>query len=168
MIRAMDPGDLDEVLELNNTAVPAVNELDDTSLAELVAMSDFARVAEHEGRVGALLITLTGPGHGYPSENYAWFCERETDFIYVDRIVVHPALHGRGIGRRFYDSLVAHARGRTSRIFAEVNTRPRNHRSLDFHRRYGFERVGERESEGGTKSVVMLELALPRPGNARP
>ncbi len=168
MIRVMEPGDLEAVLELNNAAVPAVNELDEESLARLVGMSDFARVVDHDGRVGALLITLSGSGHPYASENYAWFCDRETDFIYVDRIVVHPDLHGRGIGRSFYDALLSHAEGRTQRIFAEVNTRPRNHRSLDFHRRYGFRELGEREFADGTRSVAMLELRLPRAGGDRP
>ncbi len=161
MIRAMVPGDLDEVLELNNAAVPAVNELDGHEMGELIAMSEFALVAEHQGRIAALLITLEGPDHPYPSDNYAWFGEREAEFVYVDRIVVDPALHGRGIGRSFYESLVAHTRGRAPRIFAEVNTRPRNQRSLDFHRRFGFRPVGERWFAGDTRSVVMLELEVP-------
>ena len=45
-------------------------------------------------------------------------------------------------------------------LLAEVNTRPRNDISLRFHERYGFEPVGERDSEDGTKTVVMLALDL--------
>ena len=45
-------------------------------------------------------------------------------------------------------------------LCAEVNLAPRNDRSLAFHKRFGFSPVGEQETEGGLKRVLLLEYPL--------
>jgi len=161
-IRLVESGDLDEILQLNNAAVPAVNGLQ---------RSDLDWFAEHahsflvkpttNGQVAGYMVGLHGPGVGYESLNYAWFSERYEKFVYVDRIVVAEAGRGQGIGQALYDEFAARGRADDHRVLlAEVNIKPRNEVSLRFHDLYGFVAVGEQDTEGGTKRVVMLEKRL--------
>ncbi len=164
-IRVATPADLERVLELNNDAVPAVNELTAAELSWFLGVAHRFLVAEEpgSGEVVALLVGLDGPGLAYQSLNYAFFCERALGrgdrFLYVDRVVVHPSAWGRGLARSMYRSLAASADGHTH-LCAEVNTVPRNDRSLGFHERYGFEVVGEQSDEATGKTVRMFALAL--------
>ena len=159
-LRPVSESDLPGVLALNNAAVPAVNELDAENVAwfsEHAAAFDVA--VDGDGLVG-FLIGLT-EGSSYGSPNYGWFRERYERFVYVDRVVVAPRSRSQGVARRLYDRLAAV--GATSGapvMLAEVNLRPRNDVSLTFHERYGFRPVGEQDTEGGAKRVVMLERDL--------
>ena len=45
-------------------------------------------------------------------------------------------------------------------LCCEVNVRPRNDTSLEFHRSIGFREVGQHDTDGGTKTVSLLELTL--------
>ena len=160
IIREVADGDLDRVLEMNNAAVPAVSELTADSLRELRGWAHHFLVVEEDDDVVALLITLL-PGKPYGSANYAWFSRTFDSFGYVDRIAVDPSTHSKGIGRALYDEYADRCRTEgLPRVCAEVNTRPRNDQSLRFHDRYGFRAVGEQDTEGGSKTVVMLELSL--------
>jgi len=160
VLRNVTEADLARVLAMNNAAVPAVNALTEASLNDLIGWAHQFLVVEDAGDVVALLITLL-PGTAYGSTNYAWFCEQYESFGYVDRIAVDPAVHSKGIGRMLYDDYSSRCRAAgIPRVCAEVNTKPRNDQSLRFHDLYGFRPVGEQDTEGGTKSVVMLELPL--------
>ncbi|MCP5026747.1 MAG: GNAT family N-acetyltransferase [Actinomycetia bacterium] len=153
--------DLDRVLELNTAAVPAVSLVDHAELEWFLETAEWFPVVELDGEVVAFLIGLAYPPDcGYQSENWAWFMNQFDSFAYVDRIVVDSAAHGQGIGQFLYREFVAHARGRFPRLCAEVNTRPRNDQSLHFHEKFGFEEVGEQETGGGEKAVVMLSLDI--------
>jgi len=98
----------------------------------------------------------------YPSANYQWFSSRYDRFLYVDRVVVAPPAFGRGMGQAFYRAFINQAADHPV-LCAEVNTRPRNERSLAFHTAFGFEPVGNQDTEGDTKTVQMLarDLAVP-------
>ena len=45
-------------------------------------------------------------------------------------------------------------------LFCEVNVRPRNDVSLDFHASLGFREVGQQDTDGG-KRVSLLALDVP-------
>lgn len=161
-IRLVEPSDLDEILRINNAAVPAVNALQRSDLVWFIenAHSFLVRPTDH-GRVAGYVVGLHGPGLGYDSLNYAWFSERYERFVYVDRIVVAEEGRGHGIGQALYDEFAARGRADDHHVLlAEVNIKPRNDGSLRFHERYGFKPVGEQDTEGGSKRVVMLEKRL--------
>ncbi len=161
-IREVEHGDLDQILELNNLAVPAVNKLARGDLDWFTQQAHtFLVKPGDDGSVGAYLIGLGGPGVGYASANYEWFSQRYERFVYVDRIVVAEQGRGGGVGRALYDTFSARARADGHEVLlAEVNIRPRNESSLKFHETYGFVPVGEQDTEGGSKRVVMLEKRL--------
>jgi predicted GNAT superfamily acetyltransferase len=64
------------------------------------------------------------------------------------------------VGRALYADFAASCGSTYAVLSCEVNIRPRNQASLDFHARLGFAPVGEHTSDEG-KRVVMLERALP-------
>ncbi|HEX6587880.1 MAG TPA: GNAT family N-acetyltransferase [Longimicrobiales bacterium] len=113
---------------------------------------------EHSNLAG-FLIAMT-PDVPYGSGNFKWFLERSDDFVYVDRIAVSPWFRKRGIAARLYADVERFARSRgAARITLEVNVRPRNDASLAFHERMGFTGLDERETDYGTR-VLMMEKML--------
>ncbi len=158
-IRPYVPADLDALVAVNDAAYPAVPITPASELAELIAMSRVALVAD-DGEVAGFVVALA-PGQTYASENYTWFSTRSNDFLYVDRIVLAPRLQGQGVGPRLYAAVeeAARADGATE-ITCEVNVRPANPGSLAFHARLGFVEVGRQETKGGTTEVALLALPV--------
>ena len=159
-LRTVVEPDLESLLVLNNSAVPAVNTLDIAQMSWFAEVAHLFLVADSpEGEPVGFLIGLEGPGLPYQSLYYRWFGRNYDRFLYVDRIVVDANWWGRGLGRAFYERFVASATGHPV-LCAEVNLVPRNDRSLSFHERFGFVPVGEHANEGGDKRVVVLEYPL--------
>jgi predicted GNAT superfamily acetyltransferase len=159
LIRPLADHDLAEVLVLNNASVPEVNELDAAEVERLAGLAEVALVAEIDGRFAGFCWTI-GPDQPYQSLNYRWFSTRYTDFAYLDRIAVANDFRRFGVGRALYAELVRRFTGVRPVILCEVNVRPRNEVSLRFHDRLGFREVGQQDTDGGTKTVTLLELAL--------
>jgi predicted GNAT superfamily acetyltransferase len=164
-MRSVSQADLAEILEHNNQAVPAVNELAMVDLEAFVEMAhSFLVIDAPDGSIAGFMIGLTGPGMPYDSMNYAWFSARYESFIYVDRIVVAESGRGLGVGSQLYAAFAD--RGVADGfdvMLAEVNIRPRNDVSLAFHDARGFVSVGKQDTDGGAKRVTMLERSLVRP-----
>jgi|SRR5690554_1873110 len=160
-LRRITDQDLPQLLQLNNGAVPAVNELDETALKDLLAEAELAVVAARGEDLSGFLLAF-GPGASYQSSNYRWFDARFPDFLYIDRIVIAPQRRGRGIGRRLYEAAFAHAKVRP--LCCEVNLRPPNERSLSFHRALGFQQLAEEESHDGKLVAMLATQPLPDRG----
>lgn len=168
-IRAFTITDATAVLELNNANMPELNELDHAEVMRLATLSEAALVAEvvdgngdgsgNSARFAGFCWAL-GPGQPYGSLNYGWFSRQYERFLYLDRIAVHGDFRRFGIGRRFYAALVEQFTGRHPVLLCEVNVRPRNDASLKFHHSIGFREVGQQETDGGNKTVSLLELPL--------
>jgi hypothetical protein len=158
-IRELLPTDLPKALALNNACLPALNELDAPELARLVGMSTVSLAAEVDGALAGFCIVLP-PGVDYASLNYDWFSRTYKDFAYLDRIAVDPMQRRSGVGRQFYDDLRLRLSAIAPVLLCEVNVRPRNDASLEFHRSIGFREVGQQDTEGGKKRVSLLELPL--------
>lgn len=152
--------DLPTLAALNDAAVPAVNALGLDGLAAHVPTCTVAVVAHADDELLGFLLALA-PGADYPSENYRWFSRHRPGSLYVDRIVVAPHAHGRGVGRALYAAADERARALgLPRVTCEVNLDPPNPGSSAFHARLGFRRVGELDTKGGTVRVELLERTL--------
>jgi predicted GNAT superfamily acetyltransferase len=158
-IRETSEDDLRHVLALNNANVPALDELDLAKLERLVRTSEVALTAEVDGAFAGFCIVFA-PGAEYESLNYAWFSRTYDHFVYLDRIAVDPAFRRYGVGRAFYAHLIERFTGHFPLLTCEVNVRPRNDASLDFHHAIGFREVGQQDTAGGTKTVSLLALPL--------
>lgn len=164
-IRELTSADLPAALLLNNANVPAVSPSDEAGFARLLELSELALAAVGDASVGGetLLgyVLLMRPGADYPSENYRWFEDRGTDFLYVDRILVSDAAQNQGVGAALYSAVfeAALARG-AAEVTCEVNVDPPNPGSLRFHARLGFAEVGRQATKGGTIVVALLAAPL--------
>lgn len=158
-IRPFTDADTDHALALNNAAVPHVNELDRAEVQRLAGLAACALVAEVDGEFAGFCWVL-GPGRPYDSLNYRWFSARYDDFVYLDRIAVHDHMRRHGVGRALYGELIERYTGACPVLLCEVNVRPANEASLKFHDRLGFREVGQQDTDGGAKTVSLLELAL--------
>lgn len=162
-IRPFTADDVIPALEMNNANMPELNELDRAEVERLVGLSAAALVAEvaADGRQHfAGFCWVLGPGQPYASLNYGWFSRHYTDFVYLDRIAVHSNFRRFGIGRGFYAAIVEQFTPTHPVLLCEVNVRPMNEPSLRFHHSIGFREVGQQETDGGKKTVSLLELPL--------
>jgi predicted GNAT superfamily acetyltransferase len=158
---------LPQALALNNANVPAVSKSDPEGMERLLELSAVALAAVDETSPEILLgfALLMAPGAGYSSENYRWFDENRTNFLYLDRILVADSAQNQGIGKTIYDAVFAAARDRNHReVACEVNVDPPNLGSLRFHDRLGFVEIGQLPTKGG--SIVVSLLAAPILDNA--
>lgn len=160
ILKPLDPvGDIDWYYELNEACVPEVNSLPKAELARLIDAAVYAKGAWVDDLPAGVMIAF-GPGADYGSLNYAWFSRHYDDFVYMDRIMVHERARRLGVGRRLYEDLFADMAGRFAFVGCEVNSRPPNPGSMAFHEGLGFRPVGEQETEGGAKAVVLLRRDL--------
>jgi uncharacterized protein len=158
-IRLCQTSDLAELHRINEENVPAVGSVTLAEIKTLIAGGYATFVAEHDGRIGGFLLGLV-EGADYGSPNYTWLSERYPAFAYVDRIAVDATFQGSGIGARLYEALETHVADSRPVLACEVNTLPPNPGSLRFHKRLGFEEVGEQVFEPGAKAVVYLVKPL--------
>ncbi len=145
------------LLALNNAHAIELSLLDSAGLERLVGAAFAAR---RVGLADALLITFDQDSD-YDSPNFLWFRDRYERFVYVDRLVTAEAARGRGLARALYSDLITHARAAGHQlIVCEVNADPPNPASEAFHRRFGFEPVGEALlANGKTVSYLALRIA---------
>lgn len=165
MIRTVRTDDLPTLAALNDAAVPAVNALGLDGLTTHVARCDTALVAADATDTPVAFLLALAPGAPYASENYGWFSRHRPGSLYVDRVVVAPHVHGRGLGRSLYGAVLERATALgLAEVTCEVNLAPPNPESLAFHHRLGFHRVGEQSTSGGSVRVALLARAVHRPG----
>jgi len=172
ILRPYRATDLDALVAVNDGASPAVPITPRDGLAALVAMSTVAVVVESGGEPAGFVLGMP-PDLAYESENYLYFSARARElgrsFVYVDRIVLMPALQSRGLGPRLYDAVFDEARRvgaaevfdearrvGAAEVLCEVNVEPPNPGSLAFHTRLGFVEVGRQETHGGENVVALL------------
>lgn len=159
-LRNYAPSDEATIHLLNNAQIPHVTLFAPGELGRLADQAFRFRVAElHSGEPVGFVLALDQTA-SYSSLNFQWFKARYPQFVYVDRIVVSDPAQGAGVGRLLYSDLVAAAQEASPILTCEVNIHPPNRRSLDFHERSGFMRVGEQETEGGKKTVALMTKAL--------
>lgn len=158
-IRDVSVADLDAVLELNESNVPAVNSISVDQLQWFMEHAHYFRVVDVAGRIGAFLVGLR-PGTDYDSPNYGWFCERYDDFGYVDRVAVADDARRLGLASRLYADFERSLPASVAVMTCEVNIRPPNDGSMRFHASHGFLRVGSQETDGGDKEVALLARTI--------
>lgn len=159
VIRDVQSQDLNTVLHLNEGAVPAVNSVGLNFMHWSMENACYFRVAERITPTSSHILGFMighAPDVSYDSENFTWFKNHFSTFVYVDRIVIAPNAKRLGIGTALYDDVAEFTREKTRILTCEVNTRPRNDDSLAFHHRYGFHEVGTQETKGGSVAVSLL------------
>ena len=155
VVRDVLPAELPIVLAMNESAVPHVNHIDLAQVQKFHAEAAYFRVALADDELAAFLVGLR-PDADYHSPNFRWFCARYPDFAYIDRVAVSETARRRGLGAALYRDFEAAFAGLCPCLACEVNLRPANEASMEFHRRMGFEQVGSQTIDDGAKEVAML------------
>ena len=151
--------ELDQILELNQQALPAVSSVTKKEMEHFLNIVDYFKSLIIDQRVVGFLIALT-PGKDYHSVNYQWFEHKYKSFMYVDRIVITPTHQGKGLGTTFYNDLSKSTDQTITKITCEVNLKPTNEESMLFHKKYGFEQVDTQFTESGKKEVSLMKLSI--------
>ena len=152
-IRSVKESDLDQIKQMNEEVVPHVNSVSISEFKVFMRIASFFLVIEQAGNVAGFIIVI-GPGQVYESLNYQYFGNKYSSFNYIDRIVIDKDYRGRGFGKAFYDFLKKHST--QTRLCCEVNIKPPNPDSVNFHQAMGFKEVDQQETEGGKKRVSLM------------
>ena len=159
VIRTIEQGDLDRILEINEANVPEVGSVDVDRMSYLLAESPIALAVDLDGwTVGFCLVMPSDSA--YDSVNYRWFTARYDDFMYLDRVAFEAEAQGHGLGTLLYaevDRLMVE-RG-DSHLALEVNVDPPNEPSLAFHARRGFLEVGQQDTPYGIRVSMQMRRA---------
>lgn len=159
-LRRIVDDDIDELVELNNRAYPAVPIVDAEQLRSLIERSSWGVVAESAGTLAGFVLCFS-PGADYDSENYRFFESHFDSHFYIDRIVVAEAFRGRGVGGTLYERVFEQALGQgASQVTCEVNLDPPNPGSIAFHQRMGFVGVGTQATKGGSVVVQLMSAEV--------
>lgn len=159
IIRKVVESDFPDILALNDEFVHFTSPMEETRLRDLHQISAYHKVVEIEGgserKIVAFLLAFTS-NSTYDSVNYLWFNQRLENFIYVDRIVIAGAQHGKGLGKLLYQDLFDSARKRSlGKIACEFYIQPPNEVSQKFHQSFGFYQLDTQWLVEGKKRVSL-------------
>ncbi|MFT6757939.1 MAG: putative GNAT superfamily acetyltransferase [Chitinophagales bacterium] len=159
-IRDFTAQDLVAIHATNEANLPHVNSLNLEQFTELANKTAYFKVAIVDGELAGFLMAMR-PGADYASDNYQWFSGEYDDFIYVDRIITLDNVRGHGVGSALYQDIESYCHScHISRICCEVNLRPANDASIQFHEKRNYKQVNTQETEGGKKSVSLRVKTL--------
>lgn len=148
MIRKAVKNDYDEILKLNQADVEMLSPLDYKLLEKMSNLTEVFNVFEIDDQVVGFIMAFKD-GCEYWSDNYKWFLDNYSNFLYIDRIVVDKNHRKEGIAQKLYEDLFEHASNENcDLICAEIDIEPEyNHQSIRFHEKMGFHEVGTRISK---------------------
>jgi predicted GNAT superfamily acetyltransferase len=147
--------DLQAICALNLADVQHTSPMDAARLAFLAHLACFHKVACVDGVVAAFVLAVCD-GAPYENENFSWFAQKYTRFIYIDRVVVSSACRGLRLASLLYEDLFGYARQHAIPVVTcEYNLVPPNEPSQRFHDKFGFREQGTQWVANGAKRVSL-------------
>ena len=157
LIRQAKISDFPRILDINVAEEDKTSRIDLARITQLDSWSDYHKVAVVDDEVVGFLLVM-GETSDYDGDNFRWFVERYSRFLYVDRIVIDRTSARRGIGSALYSDLIQFAATQSwSTLCCEINVSPPNPVSHAFHAHFGFEEV-ERSAAAGAPKVVSYQV----------
>ena len=137
-IRQAQATDFTRILDINATEEEKTSRIDLARIAQLDRWADYHRVAVIDDEIIGFLLVMS-EASDYDGDNFRWFAERYSCFLYVDRIVIDRTAARRGVGSALYGDLIQFAATQGwSTLCCEINVLPPNPASHAFHARFGF------------------------------
>ena len=136
--------DILSIYSINQANTPEVGSLKSVGkLKELLHMSSLVLVARINNEIIGFVVCLEA-GAAYKSLNYKYICKEAKKFVYIDRIAIKDQHRRSGIGKSLYEIIFNYSEKFELPIYCEVNTKPKNQASLDFHKKIGFFKIGSK------------------------
>ena len=154
-IEVPKPKIIEKLYSLNQNNTPEVGSLASTEeFSNLIKISSLNfYILKNDEIIGFVICFRENTK--YQSLNYKFFSETEDKFLYIDRVVVDSKHRRNGSASYLYKHLSYLAKLEHIPICCEVNTKPRNDISMNFHTKHGFKDVGEQNFDD--HSVVYLK-----------
>ena len=154
-IEVPKPKTIEKLYSLNQKNTPEVGSLASTEeLSNLIKISSLNfYILQNDEIIGFVICFRENTK--YQSLNYKFFSKTEDKFLYIDRVVVDSKHRRNGSASYLYKHLSYLANLENIPICCEVNTKPRNDISMNFHTKHGFKDVGEQNFDD--HSVVYLK-----------
>ena len=142
------------IFNLNQLHLPSLGSLEGLNHIENLynSSSFFALIKINNNLVGLAIVMSTLSK--YSSPNFLYFKNKYDDFMYIDRIAISEKYHRKGFGSLIYKELYNQSKNLGIPLCCEVNTKPINQQSLDFHKKLEFSII--EEISFGKKIVAML------------
>ena len=142
------------IFNLNQLNIPALGSLEDYNhLKNLINSSSFIALIKINNNLLGFAIIM-GSLSEYSSPNFLYFKKKYKDFMYIDRIAISEKYQRKGFGSLIYNELYNQSINSGISLCCEVNTKPLNQQSLDFHKKLEFSII--EEISFGKKIVAML------------
>ena len=136
---------LEKIYRLNQENTPEVGSLSSINhLEKLIQYSSNQFCVKQKNEIIGFIICFREKSL-YDSPNYKFFSEKESQFLYIDRIAIKDKFRRQGIGKKFYAHIEKIANKEKIPLCCEVNTFPENLISIKFHIDFGFNKVGDRK-----------------------
>ena len=153
LIRQAQVSDFSRILEINATEEEKTSRIDLARVTQLDTWSDYHSIVAVEDMIIGFLLVMS-EASDYDGDNFRWFAERYSRFLYVDRIVIDRTFARRGAGTALYSDLIKFAATQSwSTLCCEINVSPPNPVSHAFHAGFGFKEVGRSGAAGAPKVV---------------
>ena len=136
--------DILSIYSINQANTPEVGSLESTEkLRDLLNMSSLVLVAKTNNEIIGFVVCLEA-GVAYASLNYKFISKKAKKFIYIDRIAIKNQYTRSGVGKSLYEVIFNYSEKFELPVYCEVNTKPKNQPSLDFHKKIGFLKIGDK------------------------
>ena len=153
LIRQAQDSDFSRILEINATEEEKTSPIDLARVTQLDTWSDYHSIVAVEDMIIGFLLVMS-EASDYDGDNFRWFAERYSRFLYVDRIVIDRTFARCGAGTALYSDLIKFAATQSwSTLCCEINVSPPNPVSHAFHADFGFKEVGRSGAAGAPKVV---------------
>ena len=137
--------DILSIYSINQANTPKVGSLKSVEkLRELLNMSSLVLAARVNNEIIGFVICLQA-GEAYTSLNYKFISKKAKNFVYIDRIAIKKNYRRSGIGKSLYELIFNYSEKFDLPIYCEVNTKPKNQPSLEFHKKIGFFEIGSND-----------------------
>ena len=139
-----DESYIEDIYSINQDNVPEVGSLNSLDQQrKLLSISSYHSILLEDDELIGFAICFR-ESRQYWSENYKYFENKLDRFLYVDRIAIRSEYRRQGHAKRMYEDIFNFASEDDLPVTAEVNTKPPNQGSIEFHEYMGFKEVGAR------------------------
>ena len=150
-----DSSEIKEITKINNLYSPALGELVEVETSRLIEQIKIPCKIMH-GDCWIGLIFLLDHKSDYKSPNFLYFKKCYQKFWYIDRVAIFKNYQRQAYGKRVYQKILKLMK-KGERLTLEVNTKPLNQESLDFHHSLGFRAIGQSKLLEKQVSYLVLE-----------